>query len=57
MGIRQIQGSYPVWELAEGFIKAIFNRYRYYVLHNKYDYKMLIPKKNLENGALVTINC
>jgi hypothetical protein len=44
MGIRQIQGSYPVWELAEGFIKAIFNRY-YYVLHNKYDYKMLIPKK------------
>jgi hypothetical protein len=56
MGIRQTQGSYPVWELAEGFIKAILNRY-YYVLHNKYDHNLLIPKKILEKEAFVTINC
>jgi hypothetical protein len=57
MGIRQTRCSYPVWELAEGFIKANLNRYGYYVLHNKYDYNLLIAKKNLEWSALIAINC
>ena len=52
-GLAEI-GNHP--DGAVCFMQAVLSVSRYYVLHNKYDYKLLIAKKNLKKEKFSSIN-